>query len=485
MRFHSMLGGTLAVVLASFGDGALAASFPDGPFTTSGRWIVGKSGSNLNFAGANWPGAGEAMIPEGLQYQSVASIVSRVKSLGMNAIRLTYATEMVDQIFGAGVGAGADVTLDKALGTALGSENGTAVLKRVMAKNPGFNEGTTRLQVFDAVAAECARQGIYVVLDNHVSKAQWCCTPLDGNSWWGDTFFSTANWTRGLSYMANHTKSWPNLLAMSLRNELRQPFTNTTLYRTSYNWETWYARTKEGVAAIRKENPDALVFLSGLESDTNLQPVVRGDALFPGSARFSVADFPGGGGENKIALELHSYSNVINKYQADNCTALRAALRDGGFEALLSNSTTDVVKNRLPVLLTEFGWPQQDETEWDAAYATCLRGFMRETGAGWTIWVLAGSYYTREGTQDGDEPWGLLNHDWSDWRAPRARVEADLMPLVKDTLAFTTSPSSGTGGGGGNNNGTNPKSAAVFGPRPAALPGLVGAAGFAVAFLLF
>lgn len=201
-----MLGSALAVALAILGDGALAASFPDGPFTTSGRWIVGKSGSNLNFAGVNWPGAGEAMIPEGLQYQSVASIVSRVKSLGMNAIRLTYATEMVDQIFatGTGGGAGADVTLDKALGAALGSENGTAVLKRIMANNPGLNEGTTRLQVFDAVAVECAKQGIYIVLDNHVSKAQWCCTPLDGNSWWGDTFFSTANWTRGLSYMANH-----------------------------------------------------------------------------------------------------------------------------------------------------------------------------------------------------------------------------------------------------------------------------------------
>lgn len=283
---------------------------------------------------------------------------------------------------------------------------------------------------------------------------------------------------------------------MSLRNELRQPFTNVTLYRSSYNWETWHARTKDGVAAIRKENPDALVFLSGLESDTTLQPVVRGDALTPGSTRFTVADISsssggggggGGGGENKIALELHSYSNVINQVQANNCTALRAALRDAGFEALLSNSTdgAGAVKNRLPVLLTEFGWEQQNGTEWDAAYATCLRGFVSETGAGWMIWVLAGSYYTREGKQDSDEPWGLLNHDWSDWRTPRARVEADLMPLVKDTLAFTTSPSSGTGGGGGKNNGTNPKSAAVFGPRPAALPGLVGAAGFAVAFLLF
>lgn len=31
------------------------------------------------------------MIPEGLQYQPIAAIVSKIRSLGMNAIRLTYA----------------------------------------------------------------------------------------------------------------------------------------------------------------------------------------------------------------------------------------------------------------------------------------------------------------------------------------------------------------------------------------------------------
>lgn len=74
----------------------------------------------------------------------------------------------------------------------------------VVKNNPTFGEQTTRLQVFDAVAAECNKQQIYVHLDNHVSKAQFCCTPFDGNSWWQDTYFDAANWTRGLAYMANH-----------------------------------------------------------------------------------------------------------------------------------------------------------------------------------------------------------------------------------------------------------------------------------------
>jgi hypothetical protein len=64
--------------------------------------------------------------------------------------------------------------------------------------------GLIDLKVFDAVAAGLAAQAIYVHLDNHVSKAMWCCSLTDGNSWFGDTYFNTTNWIRGLSYMAAH-----------------------------------------------------------------------------------------------------------------------------------------------------------------------------------------------------------------------------------------------------------------------------------------
>lgn len=59
-------------------------------------------------------------------------------------------------------------------------------------------------QVFDAIAEECAANEIYVHLDNHISQGTWCCSTSDGNAWWGDTYFSIANWTRGISYMADH-----------------------------------------------------------------------------------------------------------------------------------------------------------------------------------------------------------------------------------------------------------------------------------------
>lgn len=120
------------------------AAWPNGPFVTSGRYIRDASGTNLTYAGVNWPGHGEVMIPEGLQYQSIETIVGKIKSLGMNAIRLTYAIEMIDQIYDNN---GDDIPIDTALTTALGSNNGMKVLDQIIANNPQFSSSTTRLQV--------------------------------------------------------------------------------------------------------------------------------------------------------------------------------------------------------------------------------------------------------------------------------------------------------------------------------------------------
>jgi DhnA family fructose-bisphosphate aldolase class Ia len=84
------------------------------------------------------------MLPEGLQYQSIASIVSKMKSIGMNAIRLTYAIQMIDEIY---ENDGSDVSIQTAFTKALGAANGAKVLKQVLTNNPAFNASTTRLEV--------------------------------------------------------------------------------------------------------------------------------------------------------------------------------------------------------------------------------------------------------------------------------------------------------------------------------------------------
>ncbi|KAK9417026.1 hypothetical protein SUNI508_09265 [Seiridium unicorne] len=397
------------------------AAWPNGPFVTSGRWITDASGLTVTYAGVNWPGHVETMIPEGLQYQSISNIMTKLKSIGINSIRLTYAIDMIDQIKDNNDN---DITIREAFIDALGQENGTAVYEKVVSRNPSFTDNTTRLQVFDAIAAEAAKNEIYIHLDNHVSKAGWCCSPLDGNTWWGDTYFSVANWTRGISYMADHGKQWPNLMSMSLRNELRQPLLNKDLFSESYNWQDWYKYVQQGAEAINSVNPDVLIFLSGLNSDTTLQPVVQNTALTPGTSTFNLDDFPA----NKIVLELHNYANILGGSANTNCTALQQELSEDGFQAL-----DDDASSAFPLVMTEYGF-QEDATTWQDSFASCIEKYLADRQAGWMIWALPGSYYIREGTQDGDEPWGLLTHDWSDWRSPE-HINGSLADLVGATLA--------------------------------------------------
>lgn len=134
---------SFTAVVAAFAFVTVSA-FPNVPFYTDGRWIKDSVGCKFTYAGVNWPGAADTMLPEGLQYQSVSSIVSKIKDSGFNSIRLTFAIEMIDEIF---ENDGSDVPIKTAFINALGVENGTRIFDDVLANNPCFSEDITRLQV--------------------------------------------------------------------------------------------------------------------------------------------------------------------------------------------------------------------------------------------------------------------------------------------------------------------------------------------------
>ncbi|KAJ8071707.1 hypothetical protein OCU04_002023 [Sclerotinia nivalis] len=396
------------------------ATWPYAPFTTTGRWILDSAGHNVTYAGANWPGAADTMLPEGLQYQSIATIAAKIKSLGMNVIRLTYPIEMIDDFYANG---GVDVPILTSFQNALGTANGTAVYNQVIKNNPTFSSKTTRLQVFDAIAAECFKQQIYVHLDNHISKAEWCCSNTDGNSWFGDTYFNVTNWQRGLAYMAARGASWGNLMSMSLRNELREPKSNPTLDSSSYNWENWYANVVPSMNSIHNANPNVLIFLSGLNFDTDLSPIPNAGLLTPSTTqKFLKSSFSFA---NKLVLELHNYASSTS-----SCSSLESSLRSSGYNALNDGAT-----NQMPVVLTEWGHAQT-ASDYATVYSTCLKTYLTSIKGGWMIWVLSGSYYIRSGAQDLDESWGLLTHDWSAWRDP-TDVANVILPMVSGTKIWS------------------------------------------------
>ncbi|KXT10897.1 hypothetical protein AC579_9867 [Pseudocercospora musae] len=412
MKVCSLLSAAFAVPYV-LGAPSKQAAWPDTPFTVSGRDIISASGAKVVYAGVNWPGAADTMLPEGLQYNSIANISGLIKSLGMNVVRLTYAIEMVDDCYANSP----KQSLQNTLTHALGSTNGAKVLQQILNNNPQLTASTTRLRV----AAELAKQQIWVHLDNHVSKAQWCCGAGDGNAWFRDTYFNVANWQRGLGLMANHAKSWAGLASMALRNELRQPSNSNTL---PYTWNTWIENVIPAANTIYKNKTSPLIFFSGENYDTDdtyfiQRQTYNSETFTPSSYAFS----------KKIVYEIHNYQNG-----ATACHQIQPGLYNNAYCAM--NLSDNSCPNHGPVVMTEFGFDQTDGSM-DGVYAQCIKStVLKQPGypGGWMQWVLSGSYYIREGTQDYEETWGLLNHNWSEFRNLTV-VNKYVKPFVQATHA--------------------------------------------------
>ncbi|KAI0900650.1 glycoside hydrolase family 5 protein [Annulohypoxylon nitens] len=418
------------------------SGWPYGPFSTKGRDVVNTRGEVVTWAGVNWPMSGETMIPEGLEWKSVDDILSDVASVGFNFIRMGYAIEMIDQIYDR---AGEDVPLEVSMIMALGYENGTKVTDAIVEKNPSWTRTTTRFEIWSDIAKIASSKGIFIHPDVHVGKAQWCCSHIDGNSWFDDLNFNASNWLRGLSHVANWAKGHENVVSMSLRNELRESWNRTDLY---YNWETLVGNMSAGADAIHDANPDLLITWSGMQYDQDLSalttkkniltaPCYKCTAIRDGLRRDPVYfDLGAKPWADKIVWELHLYPSSED-IDVGTCEIIEAGLYRNGFNALgidappACNITGDCppAQRLTPVIFSEFG-NAQDDTLYNSTVLNCIRGFTEKHEVSWMMWSLAGSYRIRSGVQGLVDTWGLTNADWSGWRSPQT-VDGFWAPWVK------------------------------------------------------
>lgn len=148
-------------------------------------------------------------------------------------------------------------------------------------------------------------------------------------------------------------------------------------------------------SAVYAANPDMLIFFSGLDSDFNIEPIVAGSTLVDPLFSFTVASYPWA---NKFVLEIHEYEEGISNV----CFIYENILLSFGFD-----TTTKTGGNRVPLVVSEWGHDETDASgAYKSPYTSCLTQFMAQRGLGWMVWVLAGSYYIRSGSQDTDESYG-------------------------------------------------------------------------------
>ncbi|CAA7257417.1 unnamed protein product [Cyclocybe aegerita] len=395
----SLLAHTLLFALVS-------PVFSSGPLHTSGRWILDPNQQRVKLRCVNWAGHMEVNIPEGLHRQPIDTIAAWIASNNFNCVRLTYSIDMAlnptqsvrDAFTAAASPAGVRQAAMQALYT------------QAVGRNPFLASATTR-EVFGRVIDALGSRGVHVVLDNHVSRASWCCGLTDGNGWWDQAsgynaensrYFDTNKWLAGLSAMASFARSHPAVVGMALRNELR-----TSQQQVPGEDSAWRRFVTQGASAVHAANNDLLIVIGGVGYATDLR------TLYSNPLDTSPWD-----GANRTVWEFHAYSWSFSN--SGSCSV--ASTRYGDYAGFL------LAQNRPytgPLWLSEFGVgmtggpsANQGLSNADYNYLRCLVQYLEGNDAEWAVWALQGSYYVRNQVVDYDESFGLLTRDWSAWRNP-------------------------------------------------------------------
>ncbi|KAI0460491.1 glycoside hydrolase family 5 protein [Xylaria acuta] len=412
----------IASVVAIFGA-ALPALGINLPLRTSSRWILDADGNRVKLRCVNWAGHLEANTPEGLNKQSVSYIADFVAAQGFNCVRLTYS---IDHALSP------DVPLSQAFTNAAAAANVdvnamSSMYTQVVEKNSFAATGTTR-DAYAAVIAALWNKGVMTILDNHVSKASWCCGLTDGNGWWdkgagynsaNSRFFNTDNWLKGVESMAAWAKSQPGVVGMGLRNEIRE----FLLQGTFNGREDWYNFLGQAATRVHQANPDVLILVGGTQSTTDLTHI-RTEGNIDWSAW-----------AGKHVWEWHAYEFTVTYALAKgSCGSLKNAY--GLFNGFVLEQGKAYTS---PLILSEFGFGMTGGnnmglSDGDNTYFQCLREYVLSNDSEWAIWSLMGSYYVREGTLDYDEGFGVMDHNWVGLR------NKDLPALLEPMFKVTQGP---------------------------------------------
>jgi len=363
------------------------------PLHTGGRYIVDANNQRVKLAAVNWYGAEEEdYVVAGLEYAALPDIAQQIRVMGFNAVRLPWSNQMYET----------NPVIDPAR----------------LAANPSL-VGLQALGVFDAVVAALANEGLLVILDNHMSNANWCCSDTDGNGLWYNSEFPEKSWLADWQGMAGRYLNQPAVIGADLRNEPRSGATwggSDPLY-------DWHAAAERGGDAVLSVNPSLLIFVEGVNYATDLS----GALDLP--VQLSVT--------SQLVYSSHDYSwDHAGLASYDEL----AAQLDGLWGYLLMSG--------LPVWVGEFGTCHTDVSCVTSSTAgtggfwfSNFQQYLQQHDADWSYWALNGTEARGDTrTLGAEETYGILNTSWTGSASP------DLLNALQAVTAPTATPAINQGG---------------------------------------
>lgn len=337
------------------------------PLHTEGHRIVDAAGHAVRLTSANWYGFDEKeCVAGGLDHAPLAEIIDRIREIGVNSVRLPWANETL--------------------------EHDPLPPAYAIAANPQF-KGKHAMEIMDAVIAALARAHIMIVLDNHVSRADWCCSETDGNGLWYNADYPEAHWLADWERMARRYRNQRWVVGADLRNELR----NGAAWGGADPKLDWHAAAERGGKAALAGNPRLLIMVEGPEYSTNFAGFDKLPVQLPVAHRLVYSP-------HAYYDPRHHFANYEELKQAYEARA--------GF--LLH------VEPGAPMWIGEFGTCQDLNC---GANSDWFRFFMRllqeNELLSWSYWPLNGTQSSgRTRKYDAKETFGLLSTDYTRIAAP-------------------------------------------------------------------
>ena len=382
----------MAIALASFLGGLLfwfqslnsvqAATAIRLPLSTQGADIVDAENRALLLRGVNWFGIeSETQAPNGLWARDYKEMLSQIKGLGYNLIRLPYSVQSLQ-------------------GT---SANKVSSINFELGSNRDF-QGKTSLEVMDLIVQEAGRQGLLVLLDSH--RLNHDRIP---ELWYGDGF-TEADWIDTWVMLAKRYQNQPNVIGADLKNEPHGRASWGTYDRAT----DWRLAAERAGNAILKVNRSWLIVVEGVENNVPGQTLKRhwmggnleGVKRFP--VRLSV--------RNKVVYSPHEYGAGVFDQPWFSERDFPKNLYDRW-----ETSFYYIARQKIaPVLIGEFGGRQVDATSKEGVWQRQFVEFLQRHNLSFAYWSW---------NPNSRDTGGILLDDWKAIDLAKQQLLNSLLPV--------------------------------------------------------
>lgn len=385
--------------------GSVASAATDYWHTDQNR-IVDATGRPVRIAAANWfGGENRWFVPAGLDKQPLDQIIARVKSLGLNTIRLPFSNQLVEQ---------------------------NPIVTTHLDANPEL-QGLHALDIMDRIVSSAGQHGIRIILDDGRSSVG---TQPQQNGLWYTKTYPESSWLADWELLVRRYAGNATVIGADVRNEPHTappgPWSISTYLHQGATWGTYQGIENEATDwrlaaervgdAILALNPHLLIFVEGIQQYPNptwadgIESYWWGGILYPAKQFPVVLDVP-----HQLVYSPHEYGPI--KWQmpffgtAMTYQSLAAVWEaHWGFLEKPSAGTGEA-----PIFIGEFGTcGAKSSCIADTApgsqglwFSYLMRYLKAHPEIGWSYWALNGTSHLGDPTVD-----YLLKPDWTSTTRP-------------------------------------------------------------------